>query len=61
MLKLLLHTFSLAFPIVVLVLGILVLTGRAVFLPWLIGALVIMVVLLVLLVVDRRKAAAARN
>ncbi|MFC8303600.1 hypothetical protein ACFUCV_07910 [Specibacter sp. NPDC057265] len=61
MLKLLLHTFSLAFPIVVLVLGILVLVGKTVFLPWFIGALVIMVVLLVLLVLDRKKAAATRG
>lgn len=61
MLKLLLHTFSLAFPIVVIVLGILVLVGKSVFLPWFIGALVIMVVLLVLLFLDRKKAAAARS
>ena len=55
---LLLHTFSLAFPIVVIVLGILVLVGKTVFLPWFLGALVIMVILLVLLFLDRKKAAA---
>lgn len=58
---LLLHTFSLAFPIVVIVLGILVLVGKTVFLPWFLGALVIMVVLLILLFLDRKKAAATSS
>jgi len=52
---LLLHTFSMAFPIVVVVLGILVLVGKSVFLPFFIVALVIMIVLLVLLFNDRKK------
>lgn len=55
MVKLLLHTFSMAFPIVVLVLGILVLVGKTVFLPFFIGALVIMLALLVLLFIDKKK------
>ncbi len=58
---LLLHTFSLAFPIVVIVLGILVLVGKTVFLPWFVGALVIMVSLLILLFLDRKKTAASRS
>ncbi|MBP2413539.1 hypothetical protein JOF48_002338 [Arthrobacter stackebrandtii] len=57
---LLLHTFSMAFPIVVVVLGIMVLVGKSVFLPWFIGALVIMVVLLVLLYLDKKKDSAAK-
>ncbi|AIY01495.1 hypothetical protein ART_1896 [Arthrobacter sp. PAMC 25486] len=56
---LLLHTFSMAFPIVVVVLGIMVLLGKAVFLPFFIGALVIMAALLVLLYLDKKKDAAA--
>lgn len=56
---LLLHTFSMAFPIVVVVLGILVLVGKSVFLPFFIGALVIMAALLVLLYRDKKKGAAA--
>ena len=52
---LLLHTFSMAFPIVVVVLGILVLVGKSVFLPFFIVALVIMIVLLVLLARDKKK------
>lgn len=56
---LLLHTFSMAFPIVVVVLGILVLVGKTVFLPFFIGSLVIMVLLLVLLYLDKKKDAAA--
>ncbi len=59
MLKLLLHTFSMAFPIVVVVLGILLLVGQSVFLPYFIGSLVIMLVLLVLLYLDKKKNAAA--
>ena len=59
MLKLLLHTFSMAFPIVVVVLGILLLVGQSVFLPYFIGSLVIMLVLLVLLYLDKKKSAAA--
>lgn len=59
MLKLLLHTFSMAFPIVVVVLGILLLVGKTVFLPFFIGSLVIMLVLLVLLYLDKKKDAAA--
>lgn len=55
MLKLLLHTFSMAFPIVVVVLGIMLLIGKTVFLPWFIGSLVIMLVLLVLLFLDKKK------
>ena len=55
MLKLLLHTFSMAFPIVVVVLGIMVLLGKAVFLPWFIGTLIIMIALLVLLFIDKKK------
>lgn len=58
---LLLHTFSMAFPMVVVVLGILVLVGKTVFLPWFIGALVIMIVLLVLLAIEKKKAAAAKK
>ncbi len=57
---LLLHTFSMAFPIVVVVLGIMVLVGKSVFLPWFIGALVIMIVLLVLLYLDKKKNPAAK-
>ncbi|MEV8146212.1 hypothetical protein [Specibacter sp. NPDC078709] len=56
---LLLHTFSMAFPIVVVVLGILVLVGKTVFLPFFIVSLVIMIVLLVLLYMDRKKSTAA--
>ncbi|WP_104091682.1 hypothetical protein [Arthrobacter sp. GMC3] len=52
---LLLHTFSMAFPIVVVVLGILVLVGKTVFVPFFIGSLVIMIVLLVLLYLDKKK------
>lgn len=52
---LLLHTFSMAFPIVVVVLGIMVLMGKSVFLPFFIVALVIMIVLLVLLARDKKK------
>lgn len=59
MLKLLLHTFSMAFPIVVVVLGVLLLVGKTVFLPFFLGSLVIMVVLLVLLYLDKKKDAAA--
>jgi len=59
MLKLLLHTFSMAFPIVVVVLGILVLVGKSVFLPFFIGSLVVMIVLLVLLYLDKKKDATA--
>lgn len=59
MLKLLLHTFSMAFPIVVVVLGILVLVGKSVFLPFFIGSLVIMIALLVLLYLDKKKDAPA--
>ena len=59
MLKLLLHTFSMAFPIVVVVLGILVLLGKNVFLPFFIGSLVIMIALLVLLYLDKKKDAPA--
>ncbi|MDJ0317601.1 hypothetical protein [Arthrobacter antibioticus] len=55
MLKLLLHTFSMAFPIVVVVLGVLLLVGKSVFLPFFIGSLVIMLVLLVLLYLDKKK------
>lgn len=58
---LLLHTFSMAFPIVVVVLGVLVLVGKTVFLPWFVGALVIMIALLVLLFLDKKKHAAARK
>ncbi len=58
---LLLHTFSMAFPIVVVVLGVLLLVGKTVFLPWFIGALVVMIALLVLLFLDKKKDAAARN
>ena len=61
MLKLLLHTFSMAFPIVVVVLGIMVLIGKSVFLPFFIGALVIMLVVLVLLFLDKKKDRAAGN
>ncbi|MFB9164592.1 MULTISPECIES: hypothetical protein [Arthrobacter] len=56
---LLLHTFSMAFPIVVVVLGVMVLIGKSVFLPWFIGSLIIMIVLLVLLRRDKKKAGAA--
>lgn len=56
---LLLHTFSMAFPIVVVVLGIMVLLGKSVFLPFFIAALVIMVALLVLLFLDKKKSAAS--
>ncbi|WP_269937401.1 hypothetical protein [Arthrobacter sp. HY1533] len=56
---LLLHTFSMAFPIVVVVLGIMVLLGKSVFLPFFIAALVIMVALLVLLYLDKKKSAAS--
>ncbi|WP_133163013.1 hypothetical protein [Arthrobacter glacialis] len=56
---LLLHTFSMAFPIVVVVLGIMVLLGKAVFVPFFIGALVVMIALLVLLYLDKKKNAAA--
>lgn len=59
MLKLLLHTFAMAFPIVVVVLGILLLVGQSVFLPFFLGSLVIMLVLLVLLYLDKKKDAAA--
>ena len=55
MLKLLLHTLSMAFPIVVVVLGILLLVGKTVFLPFFLGSLVIMLVLLVLLYLDKKK------
>ena len=48
-----------AFPIVVVVLGILLLVGQSVFLPYFIGSLVIMLVLLVLLYLDKKKNAAA--
>lgn len=58
---LLLHTFSMAFPMVVVVLGILLLVGKTVFLPWFIGALVLMIALLVLLFLDKKKGAAARK
>ena len=57
--KLLLHTFSMAFPIVVIVLGVLLLVGKTVFLPFFIGSLVIMLVLLVLLFLDKKKDRAA--
>ena len=56
---LLLHTFSMAVPIVVVVLGIMVLLGKSVFLPFFIAALVIMVALLVLLFLDKKKSAAS--
>ncbi|WP_133159205.1 hypothetical protein [Arthrobacter glacialis] len=56
---LLLHTFSMAFPIVVVVLGIMVLLGKAVFVPFFIGALVVMIALLVLLYLDKKNNAAA--
>lgn len=56
---LLLHTFSMAFPIVVVVLGIMVLLGKSVFLPFFIAALVVMVALLVLLYRDKKKSAAS--
>lgn len=56
---LLLHTFSMAFPIVVVVLGIMVLLGKSVFVPFFIAALVIMVALLVLLFLDKKKSAAS--
>ncbi|ALV46179.1 hypothetical protein SAMN04489740_3928 [Arthrobacter alpinus] len=56
---LLLHTFSMAFPIVVVVLGIMVLVGKSVFLPFFIGALVIMLALLVLMYLDKKKNRAA--
>ena len=59
MLKLLLHTFSMAFPIVVVVLGILLLVGKTVFLPYFIASVVVMLVLLVLLYLDKKKDAAA--
>ena len=59
MLKLLLHTLSMAFPIVVVVLGILLLVGKTVFLPFFLGSLVIMLVLLVLLYLDKKKDASA--
>ena len=59
MLKLLLHTFAMAFPIVVVVLGILLLVGQSVFLSFFLGSLVIMLVLLVLLYLDKKKDAAA--
>ncbi|MDJ0314109.1 hypothetical protein [Arthrobacter sp. H35-D1] len=59
MLKLLLHTFSMAFPIVVVVLGILLLVGKTVFLPYFIASVVAMLVLLVLLYLDKKKDAAA--
>lgn len=52
---LLLHTFSMAFPIVVVVLGIMVLLGKSVFLPFFIAALIVMLVLLVLLYLDKKK------
>ncbi|WP_449373678.1 hypothetical protein [Arthrobacter psychrolactophilus] len=52
---LLLHTFSMAFPIVVVVLGIMVIMGKSVFLPFFIVALVVMIVLLVLLARDKKK------
>ncbi|WP_425860322.1 hypothetical protein [Arthrobacter sp. TWP1-1] len=58
---LLLHTFSMAFPIVVLVLGIMVLVGKSVFLPFFIAALVIMLALLVLMHLDKKKNRAAGN
>ncbi len=58
---LLLHTFSMAFPIVVVVLGIMVLIGKSVFLPFFIVSLVIMLVLLVLLYRDKKKDAAAKK
>lgn len=48
-----------AFPIVVVVLGILVLVGKSVFLPFFIGSLVIMIALLVLLYLDKKKDAPA--
>lgn len=56
---LLLQTFSMAFPIVVVVLGIMVLVGKSVFLPFFIGSLIIMIVLLVLLRLEKKKHAAA--
>ena len=59
MLKLLLHTLSMAFPIVVVVLGILLLVGKTVFLPFFLGSLVIMLVLLVLSYLDKKKDASA--
>ena len=59
MLKLLLHTFSMAFPIVVVVLGILLLVGKTVFLPYFVASVVVMLVLLVLLYLDKKKDAAA--
>ncbi|MHA7176846.1 hypothetical protein ACX80D_09335 [Arthrobacter sp. Sr24] len=52
---LLLQTFSMAFPIVVVVLGILVLVGKSAFLPFFIGSLIIMIVLLVLLRLEKKK------
>lgn len=58
---LLLHTFSMAFPIVVVVLGIMVLLGKSVFLPFFIAALVAMVALLVLLYLDKKKSAASNK
>ena len=58
---LLLHTFSMAFPIVVVVLGIMVLIGKSVFLPFFIVSLVIMLVLLVLLYRDKKKDATAKK
>ncbi|ALO66164.1 hypothetical protein AS189_06220 [Arthrobacter alpinus] len=58
---LLLHTFSMAFPIVVVVLGIMVLIGKSVFLPFFIVSLVIMLVLLVLLYRGKKKDAAAKK
>ena len=48
-----------AFPIVVVVLGILLLVGKTVFLPFFLGSLVIMLVLLVLLYLDKKKDASA--
>lgn len=56
---LLLQTFSMAFPIVVVVLGIMVLVGKSVFLPFFIGSLIIMIVLLVLLRLEKKKHTAA--
>lgn len=58
---LLLHTFSMAFPIVVVVLGIMVLLGKSVFLPFFIVALVVMVALLVLLYRDKKKSATSNK
>ena len=48
-----------AFPIVVVVLGILLLVGKTVFLPFFLGSLVIMLVLLVLSYLDKKKDASA--